>query len=48
MVVRDVQNPPAQATSAAIQILNNNSGQFVPFTLDIEAINGFRGGSFIR
>ncbi len=39
MIIRDVNNPPAQATSAAIQILNNSSGQFVPFTLDIDAVN---------
>ena len=44
MIVRDVNNPPAQATSAAIQILNNTSGQFVPFTLDIDAVN-FSGSS---
>jgi hypothetical protein len=44
MIIRDVNNPPAQATSAAIQILNNTSGQFVPFTLDIEAVN-FSGSS---
>ena len=39
MIIRDVNNPPAQATSAAIQILNNSSGQFVPFTLDIDAVS---------
>ena len=44
MIIRDVNNPPAQATSAAIQILNNTSGQFVPFTLDIDAVN-FSGSS---
>ncbi|WP_370232653.1 DUF1217 domain-containing protein [Cognatishimia sp.] len=47
MIIRDVRNPPAQATSAAIQILNNTSGQFVPFTLDIEAVN-FSGASLFR
>lgn len=47
MIIRDVNNPPAQATSAAIQILNSNSGQFVPFTLDISAVN-FSGSSIYR
>jgi hypothetical protein len=47
MIIRDVNNPPAQATSAAIQILNNSSGQFVPFTLDIDAVN-FSGASLYR
>lgn len=47
MIIRDVNNPPAQATSAAIQILNSSSGQFVPFTLDIDAVN-FSGASLFR
>lgn len=47
MIIRDVNNPPAQATSAAIQILNSNSGQFVPFTLNIDAVN-FSGASLFR
>lgn len=39
MIIRDVTNPPQQATSAAVQIMNGSSGQFVQFTLSLDMVN---------